>query len=325
MITAKRHLAEVLISKGDTAQAEVIYRELVADHGDPVDTFNLAVVCFRQGEVEEALRHLRTAADSGMIETNAKLAGMLINADKMDEAMPLLDAAIRRGDPAAYVMRGLVAELDGDLADAEQWYRRAEPASALAAQRLAKIFLDRDDPEAAIAALLPSATDGDSTSAVQLAVIYDEKLGDIQSAEPWYRSAATRSSDVGAYKIAKIHADRGEDEIAERWLRRAVEDGSWIAAHDIGELMLRRGLLTVAEEWYRKSFELGHSDAAFDVGATMAARGLNKEAQYWWATALVRRGLDIPVDELLATREISVHVIREGWDDTAQKRYVASL
>jgi TPR repeat protein len=156
-------------------------------------------------------------------------------------------------------------------------------------------------------------------------VIYDEKLGDIQSAEPWYRSAATRSSDVGAYKIAKIHADRGEDEIAERWLRRAVEDGSWIAAHDIGELMLRRGLLTVAEEWYRKSFELGHSDAAFDVGATMAARGLNKEAQYWWATALVRRGLDIPVDELLATREISVHVIREGWDDTAQKRYVASL
>jgi hypothetical protein len=57
----------------------------------------------------------------------------------------------------------------------------------------------------------------------------------------------------------------------------------------------------------------------------MAARGLNKEAQYWWATALVRHGLDIPVDELLANHEISVHVIRESWDDTAQKQYVASL
>jgi TPR repeat protein len=324
MIMAKRHLVDVLMSKGDTEQAEAICREVLTDTRDPIDAFNLAVVCSERGDAEEALHYYRTAADGGMVMAKVNLAGMLVKSGNVDEAMSLLDAAINRGNTDAFAMRGLIAETGGDLAGAEQWYRRAQSASSSAAQRLAKISLDRDDTEAAITALLPSATDGNPQSATRLALIYDEKIGDAESAEHWYRSAATRGNDIAAYKLAKIHANRGEDELAERWLRRAVEDGSGIAAHDIGELMLGRGLLAAAEEWYRKSFELGHIDAAFDVGTMMAALNRNEDAQYWWATGIARRDLGVSVDELIANHKISVLVTRDP-NDTGKKVYVISI
>lgn len=322
---AKRHLVDVLIKNGDLVSAEAICRELLAQTGEPIEEANLALVCSKQGKSEEALRHYRAAVYGGLVEANAGLADMLIQAGKTAEAMPVLEVAIQHGDPNALATRGLVAERNGDLADAEQWYRRAQPASVPAAQRLAKLCLDRGDTEAVVAWLLPSATDGNPTSAVQLAAVYEEKVGDAERAEHWYREAAARTGGFAAYRVAKIHAGYGDDEIAERWLRRAVEDGYGTAAHDIGEIMLRRGLATVAEQWYRKAFELGHIEAAFDVGAIMAARGLDEQAQRWWAKALISRGIDVPADELLANRQISVQVVREDRDGTGQKQYVVSL
>jgi hypothetical protein len=322
---AKRQLIQFLGGRGDWALAEEVARELVRQTGEPIDEFNLAVVYSERDELEKALLHCRTAVSGGMLSAQAHLAQMLIRAGESAQALLVLEAPVQRGDSNALAARGTLAELSGDLAEAERWYRQALPESVPAAHRLAKICIDRNDYEGTVSALLPSAEDGDSKSASTLGILYEEKIGDIDRAEHWYREAAVRASAIGAYKVAQFHTKRGEAEIAERWLRRAVEDGSGIAAHDIAELMLRRGLTSVAEVWYKKAFDLGHDNAAFDVGVIMAARGKYEQAQSWYAKAMRKSVAGTLTDDLPADWQIFVVVTRENWDGTGGKQYIASI
>lgn len=189
-----------------------------------------------------------------------------------DDIRELREAA-EEGDPSAqydlaeyYYNR----DDDGDMKQAEYWYRQA-------------------------------AEGGDPTAQWCLALIYDERE-DYKEASSLFRYAAAQD-DEDAAAIFEAVLDTPDDEDAEDdvcdnlyggadtflWLRRGIRNGDPNAQYEIGACYAS-GIGTEqdyeqAVQWYRKAAEQGHSAAQYYLGECYAnGYGVDKDpeqAAYW--------------------------------------------
>jgi tetratricopeptide (TPR) repeat protein len=115
----------------------------------------------------------------------------------------------RTGPAAALVRAGEKLEKRGDVAGAEDAYRRADAAgNAEGASDLGVLLFERDDIEAAHAALV---------------------------------RADQRGSGMGAFRLGFLLEETGKPTEAEQAYRRAVERGNEHAASNLTDLLRRRG------------------------------------------------------------------------------------
>jgi hypothetical protein len=177
--------------------------DAIIDHVTPETAIPVGSAAYEAGELEISIKSHRVAAD---------------NPDAMYNLGILLEERAGKGD----------------LAEAEQWYRRAA---------------DQDYADAM----------------TNLGVLLHER-GDAASlaeAEQWYRRAADQGNADAMLNLGKPLSERGDAASlaeAEQWFRRAADQGNAAAMHNLGVLLTSRGdaeSLAEAEKWFEQARQRG--------------------------------------------------------------------
>ncbi|CAM3464577.1 protein kinase domain-containing protein [Stackebrandtia soli] len=137
---------------------------------------------------------------------------------------------------------GSMAQKQGDLDEAEKWFRKAAEA-------------------------------GHTGAMVDLGLLVWER--DIDSAEGWFRKAADAGEKWAMFNLGILLRDRGDLDDAEEWYRKAADAGHTGAMHNLGLLLRDRGDLDDAEEWLRRASDAGNTGAMQSLGRLLRDRGNN--------------------------------------------------
>jgi tetratricopeptide (TPR) repeat protein len=214
---------------------------------------------------------------------------------------------------------GIVAQREGDLDAAEDWYRKSlaiseklgdQPTMAASYHMLGVVAMLRGDLGTAQdwcrKLLAISEERGDQPSMAitfHLLGIVAHEGGDLAAAQNWFRKSLEISEELGDQRgVANSYHElgvvawlRGELGAAEEWFRMslAIEDelgnepGMATSYHMLGMVARLRGDLAAAQNWYRKSLaiseELGNRPS---MAATYAESGTLAEQQGQLAEAL---------------------------------------
>ncbi|MEO3773983.1 tetratricopeptide repeat protein [Micromonospora sp. B9E7] len=114
-------------TRGEHDVAEAAMRPL-ADTGDPLAMFNLAVLISRRTAWDEARDWYRRAADAGHIAAMVNLGMMLRESGEDVEAAQWYRRAADHGHVAAMTNLGVLRKIGGDHVGAAYWYRQAVAA-----------------------------------------------------------------------------------------------------------------------------------------------------------------------------------------------------
>ncbi|MEV5721900.1 tetratricopeptide repeat protein [Amycolatopsis mediterranei] len=181
---------------------------------------------------------------------------------------------------------GVVAEAQGRLEEAEQWYRQSLTISEELGDR-----------------------PGMSASYHQLGVVA-QLQGRLNEAEQWYRMSLTISEELGDrpgmsasyHHLGVVAQDRRQLEEAERLYRRSLtideelgdQPGMSRSYHQLGVVAQMRGRLDEAEQWQRQSLVIkeelgdqsGMSRSYHQLGVVAQMRGRLDEAEQWYRQSL---------------------------------------
>lgn len=199
--------AEALWWHGRRDQAVPLLRRL-AETGHAASASLLGCWHEAAGEVEEAIRWNRVAADQGWETAMINLALLIEDTDR-EEAVRLLRHAAEIGtDPLAKHNLGVFMEEDGFLAEAERWYRDAARVPLPQARDRLGRLLQRTDRVLEAEAWYRRALDDDKDTdwfedpededyETYTLIMFDlagllERTGRRQEARGWYRRAAAR-------------------------------------------------------------------------------------------------------------------------------------
>lgn len=134
-------------TRGQHDVAEAAMRPL-ADSGDPLAMFNLAVLISRRTAWNEAMDWYRRAADAGHIAAMVNLGMMLRESGDDVEAEQWYRRAADQGHEAAMTNLGVIRKIGGDHAGAAYWYRQAVAAGDTDAMyNLGLLMEERQEPE----------------------------------------------------------------------------------------------------------------------------------------------------------------------------------
>ncbi len=228
-------VAQTLLRMGDTAAADRFLSETAAMTGDP-DAWRrvarLRAVNGDRAEAEKALAHARELAPR--------------NVEVLTESADLARSMGRTADAASYLATALEqAPDDHDLAST-----------------LARVQIESDDPQAALATLDPWADAADTAPETVLAAlaVSNAAAGDFDRAAEYHatRTARFPSAESFADRAAFLTA-REDFAAANTVLNEAVA-----AFPDAPALRLQQGRLLAAQRDYAAAF------AAFDAGLALA-------------------------------------------------------
>jgi len=193
--------ARVFLAKGDRPRAEALLRKSIAR--DPLDTANYA------------------------------LLGRLLQEDERFDVARVEFASAAERDPqniSARMMLGLIAHVQGDVAQAKHWYSevlRIEPRAALAANNLASIYADAGENLDVAQKLAESAIDQWPAAAEfqdTLGWIYYRRQLGGPAITRFQQSIATDPSNpVYHYHLGLAYFRNGDRDRARTALRRALE------------------------------------------------------------------------------------------------------
>ncbi|MBQ1012504.1 tetratricopeptide repeat protein, partial [Micromonospora sp. M51] len=134
-------------TRGEHDVAEAAMRPL-ADSGDPIAMFNLAVLMSRRTAWDEARDWYRRAADAGHTAAMVNLGMMLRESGADVEAAQWYRRAAGQGHVAAMTNLGVLRKIGGDHAGAAYWYRQAvESGDTDAMYNLGLLMEEREEPE----------------------------------------------------------------------------------------------------------------------------------------------------------------------------------
>lgn len=187
-------------------------------------------------------------------------ANRALRAHRLDDAHAIHDAirasleavpeSPQRDDYLAtsFHQLGMVAQVRGDLAGAEDWYRRA------------LAYRERHGNQGGVAA-----------SYHQLGTVAQDR-GHMNEAEDWYRKSLTIKEELGnrptmaltQHQLGMIAQDRGDLDEAEDWYRKSLSikeehgdrPGAATSFHQLGTVAQDRGDLDDAESWYLRSLTI---------------------------------------------------------------------
>ena len=291
------NLGALLRQRGDLTEAESWYQR-AADSGDCRAMFNLGLLLAQRGNLTEAGNWYQRAANSGDSEAMFNLglllerrgdpgeiiinfqqrAGTIGGGDELTKARWAARTEAQRGGRfgESYNMYrlGLLLTERGDLAEAENWYRRA-------------------------------AWHGDKNAMNNLGVLLKLR-GNLTEAEIWYQRAADTGEVRAMVNLGTLMKGRGDLTKAKTWWRRAVQFGNREAMKNLGDLLERCGDLVEAEALYRRAANTyKDEEAMFNVGCLMTRRGDLIEAETWYRRA---------ADKLETTLRYSAHHAQiEDW------------
>ncbi|MFD7122896.1 MULTISPECIES: sel1 repeat family protein [Streptomyces] len=201
-----------------------------------------------------------------------------------------------------------------------------------------------DDPEAMGAVLeraraaLGAEEDDDLEALLTLGRI-EEKYGDVEVAEGWFRRASDAGSTEAAGRLGGLLVDREDMAAAiphlekaaesgnveaqrllgiamslrsEYWLRTATEGGDAVAAWWLGDLARGDGDQQAAMRWYQKAVERGRTrDVASRIASLYYSWQEYEESERWYRIAL-SEGDDQAVNDLGLTLEQLGHLEEAG-------------
>jgi TPR repeat protein len=235
----------------------------------------------------EAIRLLESAyaKSSDRKADAAYYLGRLLVDDQPARALELLLYARAGGrEGAEYEIGDLVAE-QGDIAEAETYWREAAAGGHLEAQeKLAELYHDRgQDAQAraygaqALVQYRALADQGDVGAMRRLGSAYDE--GVLAAADPeahwhWVERAAEAGDVVSQAALARAYLEGRDQPVdgarGQRWAKLAIAQGSAPAKAYLGRALLQGEVLPGdpgrAETLLTEAAEAGHSGAQTDLG-----------------------------------------------------------
>ena len=131
---------------------------------------------------------------------------------------------------------------------------------------------------------MAKANDGD-TDAMNATGLEFKRLGDIESAQYWYRRAAELGDVYATYNLGQIYKSKGLVSEAVGWLEKAVNMGLSEGALSLGNLYTANSDLGTAERWFRIGAEMGQPGAMHNLGRLLWDRDLRSESMEWTRTA----------------------------------------
>ena len=305
------------VKEGDTERgAELL--AAAARSGHPSAEIEYArVLAFGQGGEEdraEAIRLLESAyAKSSARKADAAFyLGRLLIDDQPDRALELLLYARANGKQGAEYEIGTLLAEQGDMAEAETYWREAAAAGRLEAQeKLAELYHDRGQHAEAqgygaqvLAQYRARADQGDVGAMRRLASAYDE--GVLTAADPeahwqWVERAAEAGDAVSQGTLARAYLEGRDRPVdgprGQHWAERAIAQGYVPAKAYLGRALLRGEVLPTdlgrAESLLEEAAEAGDSAAQTDLGrAYLTGSPLSRdpEAGLRWLEAAISQG-----------------------------------
>jgi TPR repeat protein len=220
---------------------------------------------------------LRSRAESGEVEAQARLARLLLRWGRKKEGRKWLEASAKHDSLMAVRLAAALAE--DDPAQAPAYFEGAAERGELPAQvALGALLLDTD-PQRGLRLLREAADKGDSQGMCQLGLAYLQGAGveaDPAQGEAWLLRAAEAGDFYGMFKLgdALWKGSRGLPADAKRglrWLQAAARAGYVPAQAEYGDA-LESGApgipvqIQKAIRWLRQATELGSVAGAAYLG-----------------------------------------------------------
>jgi uncharacterized protein len=275
------------------------------------------VLAFGQGVEQdraEAIRLLESAyAKSSPRKADAAFyLGRLLLEDQPDRALELLSYARAQGKRGAEYEIGTLLAEQGEMAEAETYWREAAAeGNPQAQEKLAELYQSRGQHgEArrygaeAIAQYRARADQGDVGAMRRLAGAYEE--GVLTGADPeahwhWVERAAEAGDAVSQEVLARAYLEGRDRPLdgprGQEWAERAIAQGRIPAKAYLGRALLRGEVLPPdvgrAETLLNEAAEAGHSAAQTDLGSaylTGSPLARDPEAGLRWLQAAIDQG-----------------------------------
>ncbi|GAA4442304.1 hypothetical protein GCM10023170_017200 [Phytohabitans houttuyneae] len=298
---AAGQLAELLVEQSNVDEAIKVLRTAV-DSGDSLAAQRLTELLLEQGDVNEAIKVLRIAADSddspdgGERLAAQRLAELLVEQGGVDELRARADAG--DGFAAQWLADPLVQQ--GSLDEAIKVLRTAaDSGDPSAAQRLAGLL----SVQGHIDELRARADASDSFAAwrlVDLLVMQGRSGEAIESARAW----AKAGDSSAARRLARLLVLQGRTGKAIEVLHTAVEAGDSLATGRLADLLVERDRTAEAIKLLRARADAGDRNAALKLADLLVEQDRTAEAIEvlrawadsgdWWA---LRQLIDLLVGQ----------------------------
>ena len=186
-----------------------------------------------------------------------------------------------KGNPEAQYYLGLHCEVENNMVEAAEWYRKAADQNDLDAQYKLGVCYEKGegvgkDLKEAAKWYRKAAEKGIVEAQIALGACYENGRGlppNCKEAVNWYRKAADRKNPEAQYRLGSCFENRKEvrsEDKAAIWYRRAAENGHAGAQYKIAQFYeTGKGVeknMNEAISWYSKSAEQGNLDAQLRLG-----------------------------------------------------------
>ncbi|MGI5121630.1 tetratricopeptide repeat protein [Marinactinospora thermotolerans] len=254
-----------------------------------------------------ALDHAADDDERLAIADNADDAG------HRDLAATVCEPLARTGHPRALFLMGYWAHDRGDLAEAEEWYRRAaDSGDPHALLTLGSLLEHQDRRVEAEEVYLRAVEAGDLHAPGFLGQLLADQER-FAEAEEWYQRAADSGDPIAPYALGRMLQDLRRLAEAEAWYRRAIDVGDTDAPTALAHLLAEQGRHSEAEEWYRRAIDAGDTRHLISLGNLFADQGRFDDAEEWYLRA-------IDSGDKYAESNLNLLFVRHGRFDKAEER-----
>jgi tetratricopeptide (TPR) repeat protein len=233
-IDANYTLGQVLVLQHRLPAAEVAYVAAAAT-GDASAMYNLGNLCERLNRLDEAEEWFRRSLIATDLTTNhCRLASVLAQLGRSEEAVSVLRAGIAAGESAAWTDLGILlrtgGEVDAAIAVFEEALASGDDDVLIPYANM--MGDDRNDLAAAEALYRRAIASGDAFGHNNLAGLYTEQ-GRLDEAEAQYRLGAAANDDLAAKNYGLFLVEVGRPAEGRAMLEQAIAMGSATAAEEL--------------------------------------------------------------------------------------------
>ncbi|XP_067676543.1 protein O-mannosyl-transferase TMTC2-like isoform X1 [Haliotis asinina] len=309
------NLANVWNEQGRTSDAEEAYRNALKHRGNMADVhYNLGILLQEQKRVHEALESYQRA-----IHYRPKLSMAHLN-------LGILTAQFGQNENAAKIYRHC-ADLDtSGLKDP----RLHEATKISCLYNLGRLYTEEEEYQVALSVYEEALTRRPSHYAPQslynmMGEVYS-KMGDLVTAERWYRKALKSKPDhVPAHlTIAKLLQKKKLYEEAEKWFKKASDIDSMDASidHHYAQFLTETGRHIEAEGRYRSALSKTTPDFELLFNAANAFRQNSKDLD---AEDLYRKAVSLKPELPSAHMNLGAILHINGKLAEAERSYLSAL